>query len=707
MSYGLKIINIGNSADSGTGDSARAGAIKINTNFVDIYSQFGDLPIDLNPNSPTYGTRAGVEDLNLITPNSPAAFLHPAGYWQRVQAGNPGELRVDGSDKNIFPVSRGEQIIIDFELLNADTSFNVYLPIARKGDVIKIRDSFNTLTSGKKLKIWATPIIYRGGDISTWKYGERTPIAGDGSPRAPSPNHVKINGISRSYMSYTKVDSNDPNYSIPETDSSQELIFNTPGLNIELVYGGDEIGWTLYKIDPFNASYDLNGRELFGVPLFNSANTSSADNVRIIYSPIIESDPELISPEVDPLGTYPDAYWVGGSGACNTIFFDDQLLSEGSGNSFILYNVATNNAPVASPEFRPWEIYLSYPESQLEEENYIGRTITIVNKSQEQFTIRPMWATRDAEPKAGKDGNITVNYNGEGTDLENYNFVEGVYDSDITNANDMFIEFEPDVVKVKLVYSDRGIYQSNENRGGWTIIEIENKNGITSNVREFQIVSDSSSVETLPRYESELDVTPLSVDDPRYGKTVSGKKVIQNIVTGIKSLDPLFNNSSAKIQAIDLEIQINGTTMIQGDRNNGDYYPFICPENPGSPTSIFMTNPPDYASTPRANQRYSLFNAIHFATPLEASDYVRIKWKSITDLDAVQSAAIADMVNSQLETIGHSIGKVKMTGTGVVIGGSGFGNLFQGDEEVPINNLTSPAGKNIVLQSTDWDQGEY
>ena len=40
MAIGLRLINVGSAADQGDGDSARAGGIKINTTFVDIYSQF-------------------------------------------------------------------------------------------------------------------------------------------------------------------------------------------------------------------------------------------------------------------------------------------------------------------------------------------------------------------------------------------------------------------------------------------------------------------------------------------------------------------------------------------------------------------------------------------------------------------------------------------------------------------------------------------
>ena len=51
------LINLGIAPDSGTGDSARKGGAKINDLFADIYTNFGDAPINTNNDLPFYGYR--------------------------------------------------------------------------------------------------------------------------------------------------------------------------------------------------------------------------------------------------------------------------------------------------------------------------------------------------------------------------------------------------------------------------------------------------------------------------------------------------------------------------------------------------------------------------------------------------------------------------------------------------------------------------
>ena len=691
MSYGLKLINIGSSADSGTGDSARNGSIKINTNFIDIYSQFGDVPVDLDPNSPTYGTRKGVQDLNSISADSPGAFLHPAGYWQKITAKNPGELRPsDSSNANVFPISRGEQLIIDFSQLNAGEAFHVYLPIARKGDVVKIRDAYNTLTGGRKLKIWASPLVYTGGSLSTWEYGQRT----GGINRSPDPAHVYINGVSRSHTPYTKSGSTDPNPNIPTTKIEDELVFTNKGVNVELVYGGDFVGWTLYKLDPFDPASDIAGRELFAFPVFNSKYPYSPTGVSypaadIIFHPASDGKFDLIPP-VLPGGSQ---YWRGGYNGANTIFYDEELILSGVGNSFILKNIPdTGRVGGATYQEEPWDIYLSYPVDSIEEEkSYKSRTLTIVNDSNMPFVVRPMWKNREGLPLPGKDFTTTVNADGTGSNLANYGYIDGAYSPGAINASEIFVQFNSDVSKVKFVYGDLHKYSGSQKKG-WLISEIETKTGILNRVREFVITDTANGItgDNLPRYESEMPVTKLDV----LTHGLSGGVI--NIITGNAS-DPLAVSERSVIEAIDLEIEVNGVTLIQGSSNTGDYYAFK-----GGPLDIQNTNPLDYANTPIIDRRYTLFNAIHFRDPLLPGDHVRIKWKNLVELDAVQAAAILDLINSQLVSIISSIGSVELFSDST--SPTGFGVLKQGGTDIPYSTVSS---KKFILKDTDWDQGEY
>ena len=43
------LINLGTTPDSGTGDSARRGGLKINNLFADLYSNFGDSLVGCEP----------------------------------------------------------------------------------------------------------------------------------------------------------------------------------------------------------------------------------------------------------------------------------------------------------------------------------------------------------------------------------------------------------------------------------------------------------------------------------------------------------------------------------------------------------------------------------------------------------------------------------------------------------------------------------
>ena len=282
MGIGLNLLNVGSAADQGDGDSARAGGIKINTNFVDIYSQYGSVPIILDPSDPKYGTLKTFDATENIE-----ADLHPAGYWQKTMAKNPGEIRSDGSNANVFYASRGEQIIIDFSQLDVNDSFNFVLPLARKGDVVQVRDSYNTLDNGKKLLVFATPYNYVG--TTPWEWGEIV----NGEPASfPSVNAVNIDGISRSFTTITDWPTPLPNdlshtSTVLKPDTAQQLFFTTTVINIEFVYGGDDIGWNYYLTSKFDPSLETIGKTVYETPAFSAANQiqNTSAKERIIFNP--------------------------------------------------------------------------------------------------------------------------------------------------------------------------------------------------------------------------------------------------------------------------------------------------------------------------------------------------------------------------------------------------------------------------------------
>ena len=204
------LVNLGIAPDSGTGDSARRGGEKINFLFADIYANFGDNPVGADPSGLYYGYRQPflehqykVGELHatgkystvhfttpgkyqdLITPvdtvdgngdvtgRSPNGFgLDAAGLWRVVSdqgaqtdAGIPGIYR----DSEWYFLSRGEQVTLDLSdvpdsaATAVDDTLNnevhIVLPLARAGDVIRVRDSFDTW-GGKVINVWTTPFDF-------------------------------------------------------------------------------------------------------------------------------------------------------------------------------------------------------------------------------------------------------------------------------------------------------------------------------------------------------------------------------------------------------------------------------------------------------------------------------------------------------------------------------------------------------------------
>lgn len=264
------IINLGLTPDSGTGDSARLGGTKINTLMADIYSQMGDLAIDTNNQSLTYGQRTYLQQYQYQV-----GELHPAGRYRRV-------VFYDDSDANLFnnasgwndtltttiqgvkvPViytkknwyfmNRGEAISAD--LINCTKPVNIVLPLGRAGDVIRIRDIFGTWSSTRTIRVWTTPYQFQTGTAYDSEiilnFFSNTPgfkQAGGTYEDSDIINAPQINN------STTPTPSNNASYKSWTTGAPYTFLsssFGTPFTNstafteLEFVFLGPQRGWTV------------------------------------------------------------------------------------------------------------------------------------------------------------------------------------------------------------------------------------------------------------------------------------------------------------------------------------------------------------------------------------------------------------------------------------------------------------------------------
>ena len=216
------LINLGTAPDSGTGDTARKGGLKINNLFADIYSTYGDIPVGNDPEGANYGYRKTFSEGEYKV-----GELHATTKFRRVtfQADSDGASeRADGSydffhngegyftkdsdgiiysaaapnvpaiydSKEWYFMSRGEQITPDLTLMDSDY-FHVVLPLAKAGDRVIIRDSLGHISTDKPLSLWTTPYEWQNvTQINEWI--SNTPEANltADSDSFPSVNHTKI-----------------------------------------------------------------------------------------------------------------------------------------------------------------------------------------------------------------------------------------------------------------------------------------------------------------------------------------------------------------------------------------------------------------------------------------------------------------------------------------------------------------------------------
>lgn len=439
------LIDLGAGADTGTGDSPRSGGAKINYLMADIYNQLGDNPLDFDQTSPYYGTRS------LIINDSLVGDLHPSGYWHKVTALSPGQLRsIDNSDGNTFYASPGEQLIIDFSELNTSESFNLILPLANKGDVIKIRDAYNTLIDSKILKVWTTPLEYTG--TGTWLYGERV-LENPGA--LPSNNHTKINGNNYSYTAVSSVG----NTAISLAPDG--LNFTDKGLTIEFVYSGDNIGWTYYLFQRESPRTQI-GQLIFESPVFSASKRPAESTVETIYfNPNMDDGP--LQQRNNPIVSGTRSYIEGDVRAANTIQINELWLAN-QGNGLILKGVSDVATYQAA---NSWRIEFSYPQTINNQDLlYKGKVITIINESGLPIVLAPLIWNPDGTKNPGKDGNVN-------NTLLNYYWITQSYNvSDDFALVDLGVTLDSNVKRADLVFTDSIAYNNGKTLG-WSIVNIE------------------------------------------------------------------------------------------------------------------------------------------------------------------------------------------------------------------------------------------
>jgi hypothetical protein len=180
------LIDLGIAPDSGTGDSARRGGAKINTLFADIYTHLGDNPVGNDPTGPNYGYRQKFGEYEYKV-----GEIHAAGRYIPIKFKTTGTLSydptfgwgVDGTgtvtttggipdvylDSEWFFLSRGDSVGLDLREVDSDKAVHLVLPLAVPGDVIKLRDVFNSW-SGRIVNLWTTPYEFQNAtQVTEWE----------------------------------------------------------------------------------------------------------------------------------------------------------------------------------------------------------------------------------------------------------------------------------------------------------------------------------------------------------------------------------------------------------------------------------------------------------------------------------------------------------------------------------------------------------
>ncbi len=289
------LINLGTTPDSGTGDSARRGGMKINNLFADVYSNFGDNPIGNDPNGQFYGYRRPFRDYEYKV-----GELHPAGKYTIVQFKSGGTVTPRDTIKNYgfgvdsegvfidstangipdifrdsewYFLSRGERITADLREVSQGRTVHMVLPLARAGDVIEVRDSFSSWKH-KNISIWTTPYEFRNPEqVVEWKL--HTPEAVDTYPDSDAIAVIDHLGT-KYYPVYKSVNFDDHvtfdseligahpklKQHFVHNDSRSQINLSTAQDNILIfTYQGPDTGWIMRRTTLISTQQIMSARQ--------------------------------------------------------------------------------------------------------------------------------------------------------------------------------------------------------------------------------------------------------------------------------------------------------------------------------------------------------------------------------------------------------------------------------------------------------------
>jgi hypothetical protein len=245
------LINLGISPDSGTGDSARRGGEKINALFAELYANLGDNPVITDITDINYGTRQVFAETEFKV-----GEIHSAGKYSIVEFGAPTAGSTSPSatgftsasiqtDSDWFFLSRGDSIGAIVKNTNV---FNVVLPLAVAGDVIRIKDVAGTF-SNKTMRVWTTPYE---NTLNTANWASKT--IGNVSKTAPDSDCVAVSIIQRSRAFLRKSSPyKSTNFTLPWVNDPLAIGFSTlqGRSEVEFTYNGPHYGWQVtHRVGP-------------------------------------------------------------------------------------------------------------------------------------------------------------------------------------------------------------------------------------------------------------------------------------------------------------------------------------------------------------------------------------------------------------------------------------------------------------------------
>ena len=700
------LINLGTAPDTGTGDSARRGGEKINTIFVDHYTNFGDNPIVTDVTDASYGQREsfGSNDYKV-------GELLPAGKWKTLDA-------TQASLNDTFTLLRGEQVILDMG--NTARTFTINLPHANPGDVVRLRDAFGTWSPLRKVQIRTSALVPTS---TTWNLKGTATVG-----------HVNINGISYSNTAVTAETSTN-GYASDITATSTGYIIDNPFSDVEFVYIGHTSGWRA-TVTAVNKS-ETTGTVIFDEPFYNTRNYSNTDTLE---QPVFYTQPgtqlALTKTEADlgvdttvtstVFGTTltDDAVSEARRTKCNTIIIDENWILNSSTNGIILNDIKQDESIVPAEVSNQWTIYVALPQSSTTWNDILGQRIVIANNSRLPVVIKPLvfdvteTGNTYSDPEWTTTGvalNTSTDFIGLGGtkawSLANYSWIDGQTQTTgfgeriknilgtptLTDSNANALRetpigleklYDASIKSITLSFTadsnvdahadtDAGRATPNVGRKiGWRVLNTEDSDnerkqrsflitdGLTGNTnsadkdREFiknYITPNQVPTTYLSTVEATTgnDLTNASYEQSTTAGIAAGDSSngVSYIITNSNEADP-FTGTDAQLVYSGLEIYKNGELLVEGRdwkalraiRN----VPTTVTENPSYHDVISHTDANIYAFADTQVTRSADVDTIEFTAALVAGDRIETHWYPVTTVSSSLTSAIQDVVSQNL-----------------------------------------------------------